>query len=252
MAIKWRVSDAKRLANAVRQYNAKLTRAVKKQPALAPYLPPRVNVQQIRSTLVSRNDFNREVSRLERIMRSDALELKALPGGAVTTKYEYAILRADVQRINRLRTNIVRRAGISTATGTMGSIASNNLKPKKFNLTGDQKAWEAQRKSIRNQSRGNYLIESQALYKDNYLKRVNNIIEDIVFFDPGYTVSNNAVTNSLERLRSLVAGLDPEIVFQAGLVDAPLSLDFLYTGGAFDSDYVDSIFSRWEDYLRGV
>lgn len=252
MAIKWRDSDAKRLANAVRQYNAKLTRAAKKQPAIIPYLPPRANVQELRSTIVTRQDFNREVGRLERIRDGDALNLKALPGGAITTKWEYNVLKADIQRINRLRSQIVKTAGISTQTGTMGSIAANHLRPKRFNVAGTQKDWEAQRKSIRNQARSNYLAESQARSKSNYLKRVNDLIQEIQNFNPGYKVRNNDILNSLERLRSLVSSLSDETVYMAGLSDAPLSIEFLYTGGGFDADYIDSIISRWEDYLSGV
>lgn len=250
MAIRWRDSDAKKLANAVRQYNAKLTRTAKKNPALTPYLPRRITVQEIRNRVSDRNDFNREISRLQRIIRPDSLELKALPGGAITTKYEYNILRADVQRINRQRAEIVKRYGIVEGSGRMGSIAANNLRQKRFNISGSQEEWEAQRRSITNQARGNYLEEEQQRAKSNYLSRLDKLIEEASQYAE-YTPKQNDLLDSLLRLKALISSLSPEQVYEAGLSESSLAIDFLYGGEEGNADYIEEITLRWQEYLGG-
>lgn len=120
---RWTKARSARLAEAVRAYNAAITREAKKleaagRPDLAARLPERASVAAIRAEIHDVNDFRRIVgyrsdlkrgrtSRLTRILRSvrpDAMRFVTDDSGAPITVYEkreYRYDRAAITRIQR-------------------------------------------------------------------------------------------------------------------------------------------------------
>ena len=101
--IKWRNKDKTRLSNTVRQLNAKITRTLKKNPELAPYLPERLTVQGLRDKIQTRQDFNREINSARRFLKPGAETPVTSATGIRTTRWEKREVGIKVGVINRRR-----------------------------------------------------------------------------------------------------------------------------------------------------
>lgn len=84
--IKWRESDEQELRRVVKNFNAKIARVSNKDPSIAPYLPSKISVQEVRERIVTRQDLKKELNALQRFSRRGAEEI-------VTTGSEYDIKR---------------------------------------------------------------------------------------------------------------------------------------------------------------
>ena len=70
--IKWRDTDEKALAKAVRKFNAKRTRLLKQVPELEEFLPAKLSTKELKKTIKTRRDFNNEINSIERFMQKGA------------------------------------------------------------------------------------------------------------------------------------------------------------------------------------
>ena len=86
--IKWRDSDTKKLANAVRSYNAKRTRLLKQVPELDEFLPPKASTKEIRAGVKTRRDLENEIKSLKRFLKKGAEKPIVTKEGVKTTAYE--------------------------------------------------------------------------------------------------------------------------------------------------------------------
>lgn len=77
--IKWRDDDSERLAKAVKNFNAKITRLEKKDPQNKNALPERMSVKQLKELIGTRQDLNREINALQRFTRRGAEEIISVP-----------------------------------------------------------------------------------------------------------------------------------------------------------------------------
>lgn len=173
--IKWRKADEKQLAYAVRAFNAKRTRLLKQVPELEAFLPPKMSVADIKKSIQTRQDFNREINSLKRFLKKGAEKTVVNKQGVKTTKYELNELRLKVNRINRERAKKLAEMEPNTEKGTMGSIRQNSLRPKKFNFeTQSTRSWEKFVESVEKQSLPGYWDERLNKYKENFLKGLEN------------------------------------------------------------------------------
>lgn len=174
--IKWRKKDNQKITSIVRRFNAKLTRTLKKNPELAPYLPERLTTAGLREKIKTRQDFNRETKSAERFLKKGSEEPITTNKGIKSTKWEIQEIRYKVQQINRQRKTKRKKADVSTEKGTMGTIQANSLQPKKFNINTISPAnWEAFKKSVEKQVGSNYYQNKDEQYKENYLKALYNV-----------------------------------------------------------------------------
>lgn len=169
--IRWKDSDKRALSNAVRSFNSKRTRLIKKVPELADFLPQKLSVIEIKEAISTRSEFNKQLKSIKRFLRPGAEKTVYTKGGIKTTKYEVNELRIKVATINRQRAKKLKEMAPSTEKGTMGSIRENNLRPKKFNLESmNEKAWKAFKETVEKQSKPSYWADKNKLYKKNYLE----------------------------------------------------------------------------------
>lgn len=211
--IKWRTKDRQQLSKVVRQFNAKLTRTLRKHPELKPYLPERLTVQRLKEQIKTRNDFNREVNSAKRFLKKGAEMPYTSESGIKTTEWERREIGIKVGVINRRKARERKAADVSTYKGTMGSIRENNLLPKKYNIDKIRPSdWDKFVESVEKQVASTYSTEKQSRYKANYIKGVQNI------FSPA----------DAQAIISIVSRIPDEEFTQLFYDDPVLQLDFVY------------------------
>ena len=161
--IRWRDTDKKELAKAVRKFNAKRTRLLKQVPELEEFLPPKASTKEIRKSVKTRRDLKNELNSLERFMRKGAEKPIVTKEGIKTTVYEKKEISIKVRAINLRRAAELKKAAPSTEKGTMGTVRENNLKPKQYDIDKIKKSdWKKFVESVEKQS------------KDEWIKLCNN------------------------------------------------------------------------------
>ena len=103
-SIRWQRRDEQELKRVVKNFNAKLSRIIKKNPAIAEYLPPRVSYKELRENITNRKEFNRELNSLKRFSQKGSEEIvTAKNTGLKVTKWEKKEVGIQVAIINRER-----------------------------------------------------------------------------------------------------------------------------------------------------
>lgn len=210
--IKWRESDEKELAKAVRKFNAKRTRLLKQVPELEDFLPDKLNVQDIKRETKTRSDFNKTLNSINRFMRKGAEKPIVTEQGVKTTQYEKNELQIKIRTINQRRAAERKRANVSTEKGTMGTIQANNLNPKKVDINKVKKSdWKKFVESVEKQSKDIYQKEKYDRYKENFIKGLQN-----------------AFGEKADQLISMVEQIDPATLTQMYYDDPIIQIDFIY------------------------
>lgn len=210
--IKWRPIDSKKLSNTVRNYNAKITRIIKKNPELKDYMPPKVTVKSIKKDIVNRTDFNNIIKSLQRFLRKGAEKPIISKEGVKTTAYMKKEIGIKVRRINRKRKKLSERLKNTRERGTYDIPSNETLTPKKYDFEKiKQEDWKAYVRSVEKQARESYYTEKDNRLKQNYLKGFRT-----VFGQMGDSVA------------SLFDGLPSDIFAELFYYDDVMSIDFIY------------------------
>jgi hypothetical protein len=198
----------------VRAFNAKRTRLLKQVPELEAFLPPKMSVADIKKSIQTRQDFNREINSLKRFLKKGAEKTVVNKHGVKTTKYALNELRLKVNRINRERAKKLTEMEPNTEKGTMGSIQQNSLRPKKFNFeTQSTRSWEKFVESVDKQARPGYWEERLNSYKENFLKGLENEFS----YSPQY-----------ETIKEKIQAMSPEELDRVYYQEPNLQLDYVY------------------------
>ena len=202
--IKWRESDEKELAKAVRKFNAKRTRLLKRVPELEEFLPAKISTKEIREQVKTRRDLKNELNSIERFMRKGAEKPIVTKEGIKTTAYEKKEIEIKVRAINARRAAERKRANVSTEKGTMGTIRENNLRPKQVDINKVKKSdWEKFKESVEKQARDSYF--------QNFMKGLEN-----AFGEKG------------KKLQEIAEQIPAEQLTQMYYDDPILQIDFIY------------------------
>lgn len=233
--IKWRQVDNDELSRQVKNFNAKRTRILKKFPTMEEYLPAKMSVKELKKNIDTRQDFNRIVKSLNRFTQKGAEEPIITKQGIKTTKYEIKETSIKVATINRRKTAERKKANVSTEKGTMGTIANNNLLPKKFNIDKIQPhEWDKFTESVEKQVKSTYTSDKMKAYKDNYIQALNN-----------------AFGSKADNIIDIVNNLNGETLVQM-LYDNPiLQIDFIYDPLEV-SVKVEAIETNMLDYIENL
>lgn len=210
--IKWRDTDQKELAKAVRKFNAKRTRLIKQVPELEEFLPPKQSTKDIKNAVKTRRDFINALNSLERFMRKGAEKPIVTKEGVKTTAYEKKEIAIKVRAINQRRAAELKKAAPSTEKGTMGTVRNNNLRPKKYDIDKIKKSdWKKFVESVEKQSKDSYNTDKYERYKNNFVKGLEN-----AFGEKG------------RELIDIVEQMNAETLVQMYYDDPILQIDFIY------------------------
>lgn len=229
--IKWRKKDKQTISKTVQQFNAKITRTLKKHPEWADFMPERLTVQGLTEKIQTRKDYNREVRSVQRFLRKGAEAPFQSKSGIKTTRWEKREVGYKVAQVNRQRTIEAKRANVSTEKGTMGSIEANNLKPKKYNIDKIKPSeWDKFVNTVEKQVMSNYNYDKMVRYKENYLKAV---------------VRNLGTEGKAKELYDYVSQLDPEFMYNVYYDDPVLQIQF--TSDPLPADMIaESALEHWQ------
>ena len=233
--IKWRESDEKELAKAVRKFNAKRTRLLKQIPDLEEFLPAKISTKEIREQIKTRRDLKNELNSIERFMRKGAEKPIVTKEGIKTTTYEKKEIEIKVRAINARRSAERKRANVSTEKGTMGTIRENNLRPKQVNINKIKKSdWEKFKESVEKQARDSYFQGKYERYKENFMKGLEN-----AFGEKG------------RELQEIAAQISAEQLTQMYYDDPILQIDFIYDPLEMQVK-IDAMKEHLTDYLESM
>lgn len=201
------------MSNTVRNFNAKITRTIKKHPELKAFLPEKLSVKEVNEKIKTRQDFNRELKSYQRFLKKGAEKPIMSDTGIKTTTWEKREIGYKVAQINRNRTREAKRADVSTTKGTMGSIVANNLKPKKYNLDKIKASdWEKYIQTVEYQVMSNYTANKIEQYKANYLQAI---------------IRNLGTGKKAMELIELVEGLDASMMYYSFYDDPVVQIQFI-------------------------
>lgn len=232
--IKWRNKDKTRLSNTVRQFNAKITRTLKKNPELAPYLPERLTVQGLRDKIQTRQDFNREIKSARRFLKPGAETPVTSATGIRTTRWEKREIGIKVGVINQRRNRELKKMNPTTEKGTMGTIRENNLRPKKYDIDKIKASdWDMFVYGVEKQIMSGYTAQKNELYKQNFIKAVK-------------TAFGSKGTEIVEMAQSIPADILVELYYN----DPVLQVEFIYNPLEMQIK-IDNIVEHLEPYAYG-
>lgn len=101
--IRWRDRDTEQLARKVKNFNAKLTRLTKSNPALAEILPERVSAKALKHDITNRQEYNRVIKALSAFTEKGAESVVTGKQGVTTTKWQLQQVKKAVAIENRRR-----------------------------------------------------------------------------------------------------------------------------------------------------
>lgn len=183
-AIRWRDQDKKELQRTVKNFNAKIRYWEKKG---VEGLPDTVKMGDLTELITTRQDFNRELNRLERFSRRGAEQTVTLDSGLTLTKWERQELGRSKAIINRKRKRIQDELAKMEATymgqplglkrGEMGSARMNAYNPRVFNVDNLRNRAELRKLNLMlAQERSSAWFDQRTEnLKYNYIKGLYNI-----------------------------------------------------------------------------
>jgi hypothetical protein len=218
----------------VRQFNAKITRTLKKNPELAPYLPERLTVQGLRDKIQTRQDFNREIKSARHFLKPGAETPVTSATGIRTTRWEKREIGIKVGVINRRRNRELKKMNPTTEKGTMGTIRENNLRPKKYDIDKIKASdWDMFVYGVEKQIMSGYTAQKNELYKQNFIKAVK-------------TAFGSKGTEIVEMAQSIPADILVELYYN----DPVLQVEFIYNPLEMQIK-IDNIVEHLEPYAYG-
>lgn len=171
--IRWRERDTEQLAKKVKNFNAKLTRLTKKNPALAEILPDRVSMKDLKGDITNRQEYNRVIKALSSFTEKGAEEVVTGKSGVTTTKWQLQQVRKAVAIENRRRKK--QADTLKTAPVTIGGKVYTNvrrmagmqaLQPLQVRLdTRSQTSWENFSKYMERQMLGGGQADEQRYFQ---------------------------------------------------------------------------------------
>lgn len=196
----WNEDNKKQLKQVVNDFNKKITRLKKSNPSIKYSLPDKVKYSEIKSIVANKQDFNKNVKRLERFLKPNAEKLvtvKETRGNIEITKWQYQEMNKLVKDVNKNRqerwnklSSMELKVGGQPLNYTrgqvgMGSQLENELRPTTA-FSSSMVNYDVKRKykSLLLQSGSDYYRKRDYILRDNYIKTLKeeygNDSKDIV------------------------------------------------------------------------
>jgi len=186
MAMRYTAEDEARLKATVSAFNKKVRRLEK----AGKVAPEKLSLPIFRKEITeTRQDFNRELRRLERFQRENAEKPHTFKEYGITvTHWEAVEVARQISINNRKRARIKEKINITPITlrgepitgpdgkqlvrAQMGSPLENSFKPKQVNLnkTYTKKAFQELQKSVMKEAKAKYFEKRDEAWKKSYIK----------------------------------------------------------------------------------
>lgn len=237
--IRWRESDAQRLARDVKNFNSKLSRILKKDPEAVSYLPEKKSVREIKARITSgemtRKDVNRTFKSMESFSKKGAEAQASMAGKPLPiTKWEKRQIQTNVNVVNKKRAAERDKLPEKINPESTGSLRLNGLTPINVDYAdlAPGRGKELLIKSLEIQRMDDYMDTVKQGYKDNYLS----------------AIAKNLGTAG-QRLYDLVSGLTPQQVYEGYYSDPIMTIQF--TSDPLEQEAItEAAMQHWEWYLE--
>ena len=227
--IRWRESDYREVERLVKNFNAKISYQLKKNPEAAAYLPEKIKKADIVAAVETRGDFTRITNSLKRFSQRGAEQEVKSSRGATATKWAVDEFKRKQKLVNKQRAKKLKEiekepvkiGGQSTGVtrAEMGSIKENSLKPSNKNFKNlSQKEWELASKSIDNALNAAARNERAEQMRENYIKGLK---------DAGFLGAN-------PDLEKVIRSVDADTFVKTATTDDTASFMFYKDPAAWD------------------
>lgn len=188
MAIRWRQNDLKKLSTYVRKFNAAITRLEKNAPDLKGLgvFPERLYADELKARIMNRNDFNREMRKIDRFFKKGARDIVRDEAGFETTRWQKRELKYTEMRINAQNRAYIKKYNIpKNQIEFLGLKPVDLMKEKKkiFTEAGKLDSYEQQINKLQEwyniaytldrESSADYLNEAFARLRSAYFNAIN-------------------------------------------------------------------------------
>lgn len=199
--INWRESDTNELNRAVRNFNAKINRIIKKDPQMKNVLPEKASVAQLKELINTRQDLKREINALKRFSKRGSEEIVEVPDNEYSlkiTKWQRTEMNRRVGIINRRRkkrleelsnievTSRGEKLGYTRGDIGMGKANEVSLSPMNaFTKYMNRKDLKMKWTGIMKESQSDYFTQKDFRLRKNFIKALEqnfnpHDIEDII------------------------------------------------------------------------
>lgn len=170
---RFRQSDIDRLKKATKEYNRILKKVT--TPETREFLPPIADAKAVLSTITTKSELLESIASLNRFNIKAGKTFITSEKGVTRTIYEIEETQRKIERINKQRRKRIKETGISPETGTMRAMQAENLREKVFNFESITN-WDKFVHSVEKQVKSTYFKESDEIYKENWIRSVDERI----------------------------------------------------------------------------
>lgn len=234
--IRWNKAQTAELYRDVRAFNAARTRAIKKNPEVAKFLPEKLNVQDLRQSIKSRQELKALTADVNRQLKFK-FETTQLSDGTIITRKEFEDVRALVEIGNETKRKVAKQRGVKVReSGRMGTEQQSDLalfRTDIENISG--KDWNRFRRVVESKLDGEYYSWEEEAYKEQYIEVL------WAQLGPG--------EDTLE-IAEMIAKIPARVMLQAARENPEARIGFIYPN---DPDEVSLLKNRlktiWSSYV---
>lgn len=227
------------LNQAIRRFNRKRERIIKKNKEAVDYLPEKKTVRQVKELIGNKRDRNKIIRQLNNFMKADAEKQYITKQGVVTTKWQIDVLREQTRAINRKRRErkkelAEKKANLPYHTDTLKQLS---LEPRKLTAYEyKQKAhWNEFLRRSEEEFSSRFRDITDERYKQNYLKALFSD-ETMPDFNTG-------------KIAELVKTLPADVIVKALDNNPNLELSYQYSFEEQEVKYME-ILEGWQEIFN--
>lgn len=232
--IRWTKNQKQNLSKAVKRWNAKLAREVRKNPDLidVPGLR-RLSVKELKQDITSAKDLNRQIKEIDRAFKKGAWEVLKSDKGALTTKHQLQTFKINLRTANRRQSKI--RDNIITPGDERIKKVSYVPQYKVDFKTISSERWEKLLNTANNLVSTSFESKRQEQMKKRYIKAIKSTIG----------------VNSPELLE-IIQQLPAELIDQNMFDTHELGLMIFYEEQLDSEQRAEMILQSWFERLQGT
>lgn len=169
--IRWTKAQTAELYRDVRAFNGARTKAIKKNHEVAQFLPEKLNVQELKKSIQSRQELKALTADVNRELKFK-FETTQLTDGTIITRKEFEDVRSLVEIGNRTKKKVAKQRGVKVRQpGRMGTEQQSDLalfRTDIENISGED--WNRFRRVVESRLDEDYYSWEEDAYKEQYIE----------------------------------------------------------------------------------
>ena len=207
----------------IKNFNAKVTRLTEKEPYLQEARPQKIRSKDIKEKIVTSQDLNRELKKLERFTKRGSEDIKITKSGVITTEWQFKEASIMQRTITRKRRE--KRKNIESWQRKEAETLFDKPKPDEIKT---EKGFQNYFRSMEREIVSSFDDIRKEQYLENYIQ----------------ALKNNLGSNS-ENIINYIRSIPMNTFIENSLTNPFLSVDFTYTD-ASTIEVSQQILSEWQ------